>query len=149
MAKLLADAPLAGERIMLSLMRIVVGLLYLQHGTSKLLGFPVSRGGMPEPWSPPWFAGCIELTGGILLVLGLLSRPAAFICAGQLAVIYWFWNFPRDAMPYVNGGSVVIAYCFVFLMVFFAGPGPISLDAMIVRKDRQAPQGAMAADTAD
>jgi putative oxidoreductase len=131
LTRLLADVPFAGQRLMISALRIAVGLLYLQHGTSKLLGFPVSRGGMPEPMSWSWIAGCIELVGGALLVVGLLTRPVAFLCAGQLAAIYWFWLFPRDPLPYLNGGSLVIAYCFAFLTVFFTGPGPISLDRLL------------------
>jgi putative oxidoreductase len=91
---------------------------------------------MPEVFSLLWYAGMIELVGGTLLVLGLLTRPAAFIVAGELAVIYFYAHFPRGFFPALNGGSLAIAYCFAFLYVFFAGPGPWSLDSLIFGRAR-------------
>ena len=112
----------------LSVLRIVVALLYLQHGLTKFFGFP---GSAPAsmPLFPGVLAGLIEIIGSILLLLGLFTRPAAFIMSGEMAVAYWYAHFPRNPIPYNNGGNLAILYCFVFLYIFFAGPGPWSADA--------------------
>ena len=127
---------------MLSVLRIVVALLFLQHGLTKLLGFP---GHQPPNFHlftiDPGLAGVIETVGPILLLIGLWSRPAAFIMSGEMAVAYWSAHFPRGleragamgVFPYDNGGSLSILYCFVFLFIFFAGPGPWSIDAIRTR----------------
>jgi putative oxidoreductase len=128
--------PLPGHNYMLSVMRIVVALVYLQHGTQKMIGFPPTSMAPPEMFSLIWYAGVIETVGGLLLVLGLLTRPAAFIVAGELAYIYFFAHQPRGLWPAVNGGNLAIAYCFTFLYVFFAGPGPWSLDSLIFGRNR-------------
>jgi putative oxidoreductase len=121
---------------MLSVLRIVVALVYLQHGLQKMIGFPPTRMAPPETFSLIWYAGVIETIGGTLLVLGLLTRPAAFIVAGQLAFVYFIGHFPRGFWPAVNGGNLAIAYCFTFLYIFFAGPGPWSLDNLIFGRSR-------------
>ena len=75
-----------------------------------------------------WYGGIFELVGGVLLVLGLFSRPVAFLLSGEMAIAYWTAHFPRSPFPAVNGGDAAILFCFVFLYIVFAGPGPWSLD---------------------
>jgi putative oxidoreductase len=118
---------------MLSVLRIMTGLLFLQHGTAKLLGFPVTDF-RPEISSLPGIAGIFELVGGVLIVLGLFTRPVAFILAGMMAVAYFVAHWPTTAgpapfFPIQNGGELAIMYCFVFLYLMCAGPGPWSVDA--------------------
>jgi putative oxidoreductase len=112
---------------MLSLLRIVSGLAFLEHGTGKFLGFP-HLPSLPPAGSLPWFGGVFELVGGALLVLGLFSRPVALLLSGEMAVAYWTAHFPHGPFPALNGGDAAILYCFVFLYIVFAGPGPWSLD---------------------
>lgn len=120
----------------LSLLRIVSGLLFLAHGTQKLLGFPDGeRAGSGLAFdSLGAFAGLIELVTGVLLVLGLFTRPAAFIASGTMAVAYFYAHAPQNFFPVNNGGDGAILYCFVFLYFVFAGPGPWSIDAMRSRR---------------
>ena len=113
----------------LSILRIVAALLFFEHGTSKLLGFPPSDHS-PEVLSLSWIAGALELVGGALLTVGLFTRPVAFIVAGEMAVAYWMAHAPKSAFPLLNGGDSAILYCFVFLYLAFAGGGPWSLDAL-------------------
>jgi len=113
----------------LSLLRIMAALLLMQHGTQKLLGFPPSARPGPEFLSLIWFAGAIELVGGLLLLLGLFTHAVAFILSGELAFAYFIRHQPRAFYPIQNGGNLAILYCFVFLYLFFAGPGPWSIDA--------------------
>jgi putative oxidoreductase len=115
---------------LLSLLRIMAALLLLQHGTQKLLGFPPGRAA-PELLSLYWFAGMIELVGGVLLALGLFSRTTAFILSGELAFAYWMGHAPRGFFPILNGGELAALYTFVFLYLAAAGPGPWSVDRMI------------------
>ncbi len=117
---------------MLSILRIVAALIFLEHGTQKLLGFP--PGGPPNPPAAMtllWFAGMIEMIPGALLALGLYTRTAAFLAAGEMAFAYWIGHAPHGFFPVDNGGDAAILYCFVFLYVLCAGPGPWSLDAML------------------
>lgn len=114
---------------MLSVLRIVSGLIFFAHGTQKLLGFPASDTS-PEFLSLSFIAGALELVGGPLLILGLFTRPVAFVLSGQMAFAYWLAHAPRGAFPALNGGDAPILYCFVFLYLVFAGPGPWSLDAL-------------------
>jgi putative oxidoreductase len=113
----------------LSVLRIVAALLFFEHGTAKLLGFPPSDHS-PEVLSLSWIAGALELVGGALLIVGLFTRPVAFIVSGEMAVAYWMAHAPRSAFPLVNDGDSAILYCFVFLYLAFAGGGPWSLDAL-------------------
>jgi putative oxidoreductase len=118
----------------LSILRIVAGLLFLEHGTQKLLGFPAGEMGTPEMMTLPWIAGLIELVAGVLLVLGLFTRAAAFISSGEMAFAYWMAHATQGPWPANNGGDAAILYCFVFLYLVFAGPGPWSLDAALSRR---------------
>jgi putative oxidoreductase len=115
---------------LLSLLRFMAGLLLLQHGCQKLLGFPPpATARVIEFGSLIWFSGVIELLGGVLLVIGLFTRPVAFICSGFTAVAYFMSHAPRGFYPILNGGELAALYSFVFLYLFFAGPGPVSVDA--------------------
>jgi putative oxidoreductase len=117
--------------ILLSVLRIMAGLLFLEHGAIKLFGFPP---GSPMPMPPTftllWFAGLIELVGGTLIALGLFTRAAAFLCAGEMAVAYFMGHAPHGFYPANNMGDAAILFCFVFLYLCAAGPGPWSVDAM-------------------
>jgi putative oxidoreductase len=114
---------------MRSVLRIMVALLFLQHGLAKFFGFPVAMQ-TPAMFSIFWFAGVIEVVGGILLAIGLFSRPAAFIMSGEMAVAYFYMGRPaRSLFPYANMGELEVLFCFVFLYLVFAGPGPWSVDA--------------------
>lgn len=120
-------APLAP--IMLSVLRIMAGLLFLAHGTQKLLNFPPAARAV-DLSTLSGKAAFFELIGGALIALGLFTRPAAFLCSGTMAVAYFVAHAPRSFFPVVNGGDAAILYCFVFLFIFFAGPGPWSIDKM-------------------
>ena len=114
----------------LALLRIVSGLVFLEHGTQKFLGFPPgeSAGSGLALNNPGAFAGIVELVAGILITIGLFTRPAAFIASGTMAVAYWIAHAPQNFFPVNNGGDAAILYCFVFLYLVFAGPGAWSLD---------------------
>lgn len=111
-----------------SVLRIMAGLLFLQHGTSKYLYFPETQLSGVSPFTMGGAAGLIELVGGVLLVLGLFTRPAAFIMSGTMAVAYFYAHAPRDFFPILNGGELAALYCFVFLYLAAAGGGAWSLD---------------------
>jgi putative oxidoreductase len=118
----------------LSLLRIVVGLLFLQHGLVKLFGFPMPFQNPVAVGSLIWYQGIIEVIGGPLLILGLLTRPVAFILAGDMAFAYFMGHSARSIYPIQNGGNLAILYCFVFLYLVFSGPGPWSVDAKLQTK---------------
>ena len=120
----------------LSLLRIVAALLFLEHGLSKFFGFPSATAPHPELFDLEWFAATIELVGGILLALGLFTRAAAFIMSGEMAVGYFLVHAPQSFYPYLNHGEAAVLYCFVFFYFVFAGGGPLSLDALIWRQNR-------------
>jgi putative oxidoreductase len=119
--------------VILSIVRIVVALLFLEHGLSKLFGWP-SPQTPPEVFTLSWFAGVIEAVGGLLLTLGLFSRSAAFIMSGEMAIGYFLSHAPKGFFPIINRGDAAILYCFIFLYFVFAGGGPWSLDALWQRK---------------
>lgn len=119
--------------LMLSILRLVAGLIFLEHGTQKLFGFPAADH-MPDSFTLAWFAGILETAGGLLVALGLFTRPAAFIISGEMAFAYFMAHFPRGFFPALNGGDAAILYCFIFLYLVFAGPGPVSIDAALRRK---------------
>jgi putative oxidoreductase len=118
----------------LSLLRIVAALLFLLHGTSKLVNFPPFPMALPETGTLLWFGAIVEIPCGLLLLAGLFSRPAAFIASGEMAVAYWIVHAPRSTFPSVNQGEAAILFCFIFLLIAAAGPGPWSLDASRRRK---------------
>lgn len=117
--------------MMLSVLRIMTGLLFLAHGTQKFLSFPEGKySGVGWGFDTPVaFAGIFELLCGLLVTLGLFTRPAAFIASGTMAVAYFLVHFPQNFWPLNNGGETPVLYCFVFLYFVFAGAGPLSLDA--------------------
>jgi putative oxidoreductase len=121
----------------LSILRFVVGLLFVQHGLVKLFGFPTGAG-FPALLSLPWLEGCIEMIGGSLIAIGLWTRAAALITSGEMAIGYFMVHSPKSFFPYVNGGNLAVLYCFVFLYLIFAGPGPISVDELLWKRRRQA-----------
>ena len=111
----------------LSILRIVAAVLFFEHGTQKLFGIPQSAHS-PELWSLSWFAGVLEVVGGGLLILGLFTRPVAFVLSGEMAFAYWMAHAPQNIFPVLNGGDAAILFCFVFLYLAFAGGGSWSLD---------------------
>jgi putative oxidoreductase len=120
---------------MLAVLRIVTGLLFLEHGTVKLLDFP--HGAPPGPQHFPtlmWFAGVIELVAGALVTVGFGVRCAAFVASGEMAAAYWMAHAKQGLYPAANGGDAAILFCFVFLYLVFAGPGDWSLGAALRRR---------------
>jgi putative oxidoreductase len=118
----------------LSVLRIIMGLMIVQHGMAKIIGFPaVASFADLKPLSLIGIAGLIELTGGALLILGLLTRLAAFIISGEMAFAYFIAHAPKSFYPLVNGGSLAIMFCFTCLLLSTAGPGPWSVDAAMKR----------------
>lgn len=113
--------------IFLAILRVVTGLLFLEHGTQKILHFPVSDF-HPPMFSLLWVGGILEIVGGVLIIIGLFTRPAAFILSGMMAVAYFMMHAPNSFFPALNGGDAAILFCFVFLYLVFAGPGSFSLD---------------------
>ena len=118
----------------LSLLRIVAALLFIEHGTQKYLGFPV-----PFPMgeihvaSLLGVAGILELVGGTLVLLGLFTRPVALLLSGEMAVAYFMMHAPQNFYPIANGGEAAILFCFAFLLIAAAGPGPWAIDSMVKR----------------
>src|SRR5215472_2209881 len=116
---------------MLSVFRIVVALLYLQHPMAKFFAFPhVAAFDNLQPFSLIWVAGVIELVGSLLLLVGLFTRPTAFVLSGEMAVAYFMAHAPRGFFPLLNGGELAIVYCFLFLYFAVAGAGAWSLDRL-------------------
>ena len=111
----------------LAALRIITALLFIEHGTMKLFGFPASQmsGSLPPLML---FAALLELVGGILILIGLLTRPVAFLLAGEMAVAYFMAHAPNSFFPAVNQGDAAILFCFVFLYLFFSGPGAFAVD---------------------
>ena len=119
-------SPFSG--VLLSILRIMTGLLLLQHGTTKYLNFPEGPMNNASPFSMGGAAGILELIGGVLLILGLFTRPVAFILSGMLAVAYFYAHAPRGFFPILNQGELAVLYCFVLLYIAAAGAGPLSID---------------------
>ena len=120
---------LVWEPRVLSILRIVAGLMFMEHGLSKLFNFPP---GAMHPSFPAllWFAGVLECFGGALVALGLLTRPVAFLLSGEMAIGYFMFHAPKSLFPLINGGDAAVLYCFVFLYLAFAGGGAWSLDRL-------------------
>ena len=116
-------------------LRIITGLMFMQHGTQKIFSFPAEARGPFELMSQMGIGGVLELVGGALIVLGLFTRPVAFLLSGMMAVAYFqFHAMSGGLFPMVNGGELAALYCWVFLFVFFAGPGAFSVDGMLAKK---------------
>jgi putative oxidoreductase len=113
----------------LAALRIVTALIFMEHGTQKLFGFPAPpQSGLPPLLSLFGVGAILELVGGLLILVGLFTRPVAFILAGEMAVAYWMFHAPQSFYPALNGGDAAILYCFVFLLLVFTGPGAWSID---------------------
>ena len=113
----------------LAALRIVTALLFMEHGTQKLFGFPAP----PESGTPPLMSlfgigAILEFVGGLLILVGLFTRPVAFVLAGEMAVAYWMFHAPNSFFPLQNGGDAAILFCFVFQFLAAAGPGRWSID---------------------
>jgi putative oxidoreductase len=124
---------------LLSVLRIVAAFLFMQVGTAKVFGFPapiMPDGGLAAAGSLPWIAGMLEVIGGSLLLLGLFTRPVAFVLAGEMAFAYFMGHAPQGFWPLLNQGVPAAFYCFLFLYLSAAGPGTWSLDAL-----RRSPSG--------
>jgi len=116
---------------LLSVLRIVAALLYIAHGTSKIFGFPPVRGGATvDLQSLLGLAGGLEIVGGTLILVGLFTRPVAFVLSGEMAVAYFMSHAPRNIYPLLNQGEVPILFCFIYLYLAFVGAGPLSLDRL-------------------
>jgi putative oxidoreductase len=115
----------------LALLRIVTALIFIEHGTQKLIGWPAPpASGLPAVMTLSWIGGVLEAVGGVFILIGLFTRPVAFILSGEMAVAYWMFHAPRNVFPLLNGGDAAILYCFVFLLFVFTGPGAWSIDGM-------------------
>lgn len=124
------------EPVAFLLLRVMTGLLFLEHGSSKLLNFP--HGPIhPAPLALLWFAGILELVGGALVAVGLFTRYAAFVLSGEMAIGYFMSHAPRNFFPLINGGDAAVLFCFVFLYIATAGAGPVSLDSLFGRGTRR------------
>ncbi|MEP6569920.1 MAG: DoxX family protein [Acidobacteriota bacterium] len=116
----------------LSLLRIVAAFLFTFHGSQKLFAYPSAPpGGRPALASLYGVAGILEFLGGLLLLLGLFTRPVAFFLSGLMAVAYFTTHAPKGFWPNLNGGESAVLFCFIFFFIMFAGPGPWSLDALL------------------
>jgi putative oxidoreductase len=127
--------------IMLAILRIVSGLLFFEHGLQKFASFPPGpAAGMGLQFnSMAAYAGIIELVCGLLIAIGLFTRPAAFLASGTMAVAYWTVHAQMGLFPVNNMGDEAILYCFVFLYLVFAGAGPLSVDAALARRSPPRP----------
>ena len=123
----------------LAVLRIVTALLFLQHGMTKILSYPLSSASDPREWSLLWIAGMLELFGSLFLLVGLFTRWVAFVLAGEMAIAYWMVHAPRGPFPMLNDGEGAILFCFIFLLFVATGPGTWSADeALLKLHDRDA-----------
>lgn len=121
---------------MLAVFRIVAGLIFISAGTTKVFGYPPGPPDLPpfDPLTQVGIGGLLEVVGGLAVVLGLFTRPVAFVLAGEMAVAYWQFHAPGSIFPTVNMGIPAVLYCFFFLYLVFAGAGAWSLDGLIARR---------------
>lgn len=134
MSALIAQLNTLWSPRLLSVLRIITAFLFLQHGTAKLFGFPhVAFFDELSLFSLIGFAGLLEVVGGLLLVLGLFTRPVAFILSGEMAFAYFIGHAPKGLIPLLNGGEPAILFCFIFLYLVAAGGGAWSLDRRLCR----------------
>jgi putative oxidoreductase len=126
----------------LSLVRIVSAAIFIPSGTMKLFGWPapMPQGATAPLFSEVWFGGVLEAFGGLLLLLGFCTRPVAFVLAGEMAVAYFQFHAPQAFWPSMNQGTAAALFCFIFLYVSSAGPGPWSVDALIHRRSATRPR---------
>lgn len=117
---------LQASAIALGAFRMLVGLLFMTHGTAKLFGWPSGAPAALGAW-PMWWAGALEVVLGGLIALGLFTRAAAFVASGMMAVAYFWMHFPDSFWPSINGGETAVLYCFVFLLLTFIGPGALAV----------------------
>ena len=124
--------------VTLTLLRVVAGLLFMQHGIQKFFGamLPAGQPPMPTPemFSQIWFAGALELVGGALIVIGLFTRITAFLLSGEMAVAYFQAHAPQGFWPAANGGELAVLYCFIFLFFAAVGGGRFSLDHLLSKR---------------
>ncbi len=120
----------------LSVLRIVTGFLYLQHGTQKMFGFPAAQHNPYQLFSLLGAAGVLEVVGGTLILIGLLTRPVAFLLSGEMAFAYFIAHAPRSFWPMLNGGELAVMWCFLFLYLAFAGGGSWSLDNLYAGRQK-------------
>ncbi len=120
--------------LVLSLLRIITGLLFMQHGLQKHFDFPAPFPMDMPPMALPMIAGWIELIGGFLVAIGLFTRPAAFIASGAMAFAYFIGHAGNNFWPIVNQGELAIMFCFVFFYLVFAGGGSVSVDNLLRKK---------------
>ena len=118
----------------LAVLRIVTASLFLQHGMTKILSYPLSSASGPREWSLLWVAGMLELFGSLFLLLGLFTRPVAFVLAGEMAIAYWTVHAPRGPFPMLNDGEGAILFCFIFLLFVATGAGTWSVDEQLLKR---------------
>ena len=142
---LFEPAPSPWSDRMLALLRVVAGVVFISAGTMKVFGWPKSPVPLPpfNPFSEIGIAGILEIVGGLSIVLGLLTRPVAFVLAGEMAVAYFQFHFPRSIFPTVNNGMPAVLYCFVFLYLAAAGGGAFSIDARIAERKARRRDGTL------
>ena len=122
-------------------LRVISALVLFEHSTVRAFGFPANPErpfrGAPDPFTRPWFTTVLELVGGTLLILGLFTRPTAFVLSGMMAVAYFIAHASEHFFPIINGGEPAVLLCFVFLYMSAAGAGPYSIDALLERRRSQ------------
>lgn len=138
-----SPAPSPWPERSLALLRIVAAVIFLSAGTMKVFGFPPSPVEMPpfDPFTQVGLGGLLEVLGGLLVALGLFTRPVAFVLSGEMAVAYWQFHAPQSAFPTVNNGIPAVLYCFLFLYLCFAGAGAWSVDGVLARRRGRGPAG--------
>jgi putative oxidoreductase len=129
------SSPWAGK--MLSIYRIIAGLVFMTAGTTKLFSFPSAPSVPIHLMSQAGLAGVLEVFGGLAIVLGLATRPVAFLLAGEMAVAYFQVHFPKSYFPTINGGMPAVLFCFFFLYLTFAGAGEWSVDHLLLGRARK------------